>query len=137
MPTRYHGKKGVVYGSTSGTGVASRLVSLSKWSLDMSTEKTDVTTFDDAQTGLGNKVFVQGPADIKGQLAGFWDSSDDSLFDAAESADGMKLYLYPAANAAARYWYGPAWLDASIDVDVKGACSVSGNFVAAGSWGRM
>lgn len=128
---RYHGQKGVVYGSLTGTGTAVNFISLSKWSLDLGTDKVDVTSFGDA-----NKTYVQGLRDIKGSLSGFWDSADDSLFDASESADGMKLYLYPASTASTVYFYGPAWLDASIDVAVSGAVSVAGNFVANGAWSR-
>jgi len=104
---------------------------MSKWSLDMATDKEEVTAFGDS-----NKLYVQGLRDIKGSVSGFWDSADDSLFDASESTDGVKLYLYPSALAPTLYFYGPAWLDASIDVDAKGAVTVSGDFVAAGAWGR-
>lgn len=98
----------------------------------MATDKSEVTAFGDS-----NKTYVQGLKDIKGTLKGFWDSSQDALFDGSESADGVKLYLYPASNAATIYFYGPAWLDASIDVPVSGPISVSGSFVAAGAWGRL
>ena len=128
---RYHGNKGVVYGSVTGTGTAVNMVSLSAWTLDMATDKVEVTAFGDL-----NKTYVQGLRDIKGTLSGFWDSADDSLFDASESADGMKLYLYPASTAATIYFYGPAFIDASINVSVSGAVTVSGNFVANGSWSR-
>lgn len=128
---RYHGSKGVVYGSTTGTGVAGPIASLSKWSLTKNTDKTDVTAFGDL-----NKTYVQGLPDIKGSISGFFDSADDALFDGAESADGVKLYLYPSSLYGNAYHYGPAWLDASIDVGVSGAVTVSGNFVAAGAWGR-
>lgn len=80
--------------------------------------------------------YVQGLRDIKGTLTGFWDSADDSLFDASESADGIKMYLYPASIASTIYFYGPAWVDASINVDVNGAIGVTGNFVANGAWAR-
>lgn len=128
---RYHGQKGVVYGSTTGTGTAINMVSLSAWTLNMATDKVEVTAFGDP-----NKTYVQGLRDIQGTLSGFWDSADDSLFDAAESADGMKLYLYPASTAATIYFYGPAFIDASIEVSATGACTVNGNFVAAGAWSR-
>jgi hypothetical protein len=128
---RYSGGKGLVLLSTTGTGVAIAAVSLSQWSLDRKTDKVEVTAFGDL-----NKVYVQGLPDIQGSLAGWFDSADDALFDGADSADGVKLYLYPSSLATTIYHYGPAWLDASIDVDVKGACAVSGSFVAAGSWGR-
>ena len=128
---RYHGNKGVVYGSITGTGTAINMVSLSAWTLDMATDKVEVTAFGDL-----NKTYVQGLRDIKGTISGWWDSADDSLFDASESSDGMKLYLYPASTAATIYFYGPAFIDASINVSVTGAVSVSGNFVASGAWSR-
>jgi len=128
---RYHGNKGVVYSSVTGTGVAVVLASLSKWSLDMATDKVDVTSFGDL-----NKTYVCGLKDLKGSLSGFWEDTQDALFDGADSTDGVKLYLYPASTAPTVYFYGPAWLDASIDVGVSGAVAVSGNFVANGAWGR-
>jgi hypothetical protein len=106
-------------------------VQLTEWTLNMTTDKTEVTSFGDA-----NKTYVQGLKDLAGTLSGFWDSANDALFDAADSADGVRLYLYPSADAPTIYWYGPAWLDASISVGVGGAVSVSGSFVANGSWGR-
>jgi len=128
---RYHGKSGGVYGSTTGAGVAAPLASLSKWSLSMATDKVETTSFNDP-----NKTYVQGLKDVKGTFSGFWDNADDSLFDGADSADGVRLYLYPATSYQQAYFYGPAWLDASIDVDVNGAVTVTGNFVANGAWGR-
>lgn len=129
--SRYAGNKGQVLLSTTGSGTATVAVSLSQWSLDKATDKIDVTAFGDT-----NKVYVQGLPDIKGSLSGWFDSADDALFDGAESADGIKIYLYPSSLVTTIYHYGTAWLDASISVDVKGACSVSGSFVAAGAWGR-
>jgi len=129
---RYHGKSGAVYASTSGgAGVAIQLCTLSKWSLNMATDKVDVSSFCDT-----NKTYVQGMRDIKGQLSGFWDNADDSLFDGSDSTNGVNLYLYPSINYANAYFYGPAWLDASIDVSVGGAVTVTADFVANGAWGR-
>jgi hypothetical protein len=128
---RYHGGKGVVLLSTTGTGVAATAVSLSKWSLDKATDKVEVTAFGDL-----NKQYVQGLPDVNGTLSGYFDSADDALFDGSESSDGVILYLYPSSLATTIYHYGPAWLDASIDVDAKGAVTINGSFVAKGSWGR-
>ena len=130
--SRYHGSKGVIYLSMTGSGNAAPSVALTQWSLDRATDKVDVTAFGDA-----NKQYVQGLADVKGTIAGFFDDTNDALFDGAASADGVKLYLYPSSLVPTNYHYGPAWLDASIDVDVKGAVSIKGSFVAAGSWGRL
>lgn len=128
---RYHGSKGVVYIATTGTGTAVVAVSLSQWSLDRATSKADVTAFGDT-----NLQYVQGLPDIKGTLAGWFDDTNDSLFDGADSADGIKLYLYPSSLVTTNYHYGPAWLDASIEVDAGGAIGIKGSFVAAGAWGR-
>lgn len=128
---RYHGSRGAAYLATTGSGTAAPAVSLSAWTLDRATDKADVTAFQDS-----NKTYVQGLPDIKGTLSGFFDSSDDALFDGADSSDGVKLYLYPSTLAPTIYHYGPAWLDASISVDAKGAITVSGSFVASGAWGR-
>lgn len=131
MGTRYHGGKAVVQMGI-GAGAIAVVVSLSQWSLDKTTDKVDVTAFGDA-----NKTYVEGLPDIKGSLSGWFDSANDALFDGAESATGVALYLYPSSLLPLQYHYGPAWLDASISVDVKGAVSIKGNFVAAGAWGRL
>ncbi len=127
----YHGKKGVVYMSATGAGAAVNVVFLNEWSIDMATDKVETTAFGDA-----NKTYVQGLKDVSGDLSGFFDSATDQLFDAADSADGVKLYLYPSADAPTIYFYGPAWVDASISVPVSGAVALSGSFAANGSWGR-
>jgi hypothetical protein len=129
---RTSGKGGAVYVSPTGTGVAVSVANLSKWSLDRSTDKIPVTAFGDL-----NKVYVQGLADLKGAISGFWDTATDPLYAAGVSTDGTKLYLYPdRINTPTAYDYGPAWLDTSIEVDVNGAVQMSASFVAAGSWGH-
>lgn len=127
----YAGRKGVVYMSTSGSGAATNVIKLTQWTLDQSTDKIEVTAFGDA-----NKTYVQGLKDVKGTMAGFWDDTETKPFTAADSSDGCKLYLYPSADIATSYWYGPAWLDVSLDTGVSGAVAISANFAANGSWGR-
>jgi hypothetical protein len=129
---RYHGKKGVLYISTSASGTASAAIGLSTWSLNMATDKVDVSAFGDT-----NKTYVQGLKDLQGAFSGFWDDTETKVFGAADSADGCKLYLYPSSDAPTKYWYGTAWLDASIDTGVSAAVAISGTFVAASSWSRM
>lgn len=128
---RYSGGKAVVEMGVGGAAVAV-VASLSQWSLNKATDKIDVTAFGDL-----NKVYVQGLPDIKGTLNGWFDSASDVLFDAAENASPSSLYLYPSSLLSGQYHYGPAWIDASITVDAKGACAIAGSFVAAGSWGRV
>lgn len=127
-----HGKFGAVYVSPNGTGVAVPILQLSKWSLNRDTENVKTTSFGDL-----NHTYVQGLPDLKGALSGFWNSATDPLYAAGVSADGVKMYLYPdRQNTPTAYDYGPAWLNTSIDVDVNGAITLSGTFVANGSWGH-
>jgi hypothetical protein len=128
---RYAGTRGLVYISTSLSGAAASVGQLTKWALDQSTDKLDVTCFGDT-----NKVYVQSWGAFKGTFNGFWSDADDTIFSAADSATGCNIYLYPSAAAITKYWYGPAFLDASVDTDVNGTVNISGSFSAAGSWGR-
>jgi hypothetical protein len=127
----YHGRRGVVYISTTGSGAASLVLSLTDWSLDMSTDTVEVTSFGDT-----NKTYVQGLADINGSFSGFWNDAEDKLFTAAQSTDGCKIYLYPSADATSKYFYGPAWLSVSVSTGVGDAVKVTGNFLANGTWKR-
>lgn len=127
----YAGRKGVVYLSTTGSGNASSVVHLSQWTLSSATDKIEVTSFLDA-----NKTYVQGLKDLQGTLSGFFDDTETKPMTAADSVDGCKVYLYPSSDSPTVYWYGPAWLDYSLDTSVGGAVTLSANFAANGSWGR-
>jgi hypothetical protein len=128
----YAGRKAVVYLSTTGSGAATNVIKLTKWTLNQATDKIEVTSFGDT-----NKTYVQGLKDVQGTFAGFYDDTEAKPFTAADSTDGCKLYLYPSSDSTTKYWYGPAWLDVSIDTGVSGAVSISGNFAANGAWGRL
>lgn len=127
----YAGRKGMVYLSTTAAGAASAVLSLTQWTLDQTTDKIPVTAFGDA-----NKTYVQGLKDVTGAFSGFFNDAETKPFTAADSADGCKLYLYPSTDAPTIYWYGPAWLDASIETTVDGAITLSGNFAANGAWSK-
>lgn len=127
---RYHGQRGVVYISTTGTGTATNVASLSAWTLDLDTDLVETTSFGDA-----NKTYVQGLRNVQGTISGFWDDTETKLFTASTSSDGCKLYLYTASTATTKYAYGPAWLSVSLDTGVGDAVTVSANFSANGSWG--
>ncbi len=119
--------------STTGTGTAVTLTGQASWSIDASTDRIEVTSFGDT-----NKTYVQGLPDISGDFSGFFDDSDATLFTAAASGDGTKMYLYPDfTNAPLRYWYGPAWVDYSVGAAVAEAVTLSGTFGANGAWGRQ
>ena len=126
----YHGKSGVVYLSTTGTGAATNTLSMSAWTLDLDTDLVETTSFGDT-----NKTYVQGLRNVQGTISGFWNDAEAKLFTASTSTDGCKLYLYPSANATTKYAYGPAWLSVSVDTGVGDAVTISADFSANGSWG--
>lgn len=126
----YHGKAGVVYLSTTGTGTAQNTLNMSAWTLDLDTDLVETTSFGDS-----NKTYVQGLRNVQGTISGFWNDAEAKLFSASTSTDGCKLYLYPSSNATTKYAYGPAWLSVSVDTGVGDAVTISGNFSANGAWG--
>ena len=128
---RYHGKSGRVMMSTT-LATAAVATTLAGWTLNRTTDRVEVTSFGDL-----NKTYVQGLPDLQGDFNGFFDNTDDRVFDASESADGVKMYLYASTDLLTIYFYGPAWIDASVEVPVAGAVSIRGTFAANGSWGRI
>lgn len=128
--SRYAGRNGVIYLAITGSGTPAAILGGVSWSLDMSTDKLEVTAFGDA-----NKVYVQGLRDLQLQFEARYDDSETKIFAAAQSSTGAAMYLYVASTAPSKYAYGVAWLDASISVDVNGVATISGKGAAAGSWG--
>lgn len=127
----YSGRKGVVYLSTTAAGAAANVLNLTNWTLNQTTDKLETTSFGDA-----NKTYVQGLKDVQGTFSGFWNDAETKPFVGADSVDGVKMYLYPSSDAPTIYWYGPAWLDVSLDTSVAAAVAISGNFAANGAWSR-
>lgn len=127
---KYAGRKGrVLMGTTSGGAAVE--VQLAEWSLDMTSDRFEVTSFGDS-----NKTYVQGLPDLSGSFSGFWDHASTTLFEAAAAAGAVNMYLYPSTDAATIYWYGTGFIDASISVPVGGPIAISGSFAAASTWGR-
>lgn len=111
-----------------GTSVVT-VASLNKWSLSMSKDMYKVTAFGDT-----NQVYVPGLPDISGSIAGFWDTTDRSIFSIALGTVAPYLNLIPNTLTPTYLFKGLAWLDASIDVGSGGAVTISGSFKAAGPW---
>ena len=122
---RFHGKKGQI---KIGAAV---VASLSSWTYDAATDKSDVTAFGDT-----NKQYVTGLPDVKGTLSGWFDDAEPALFVAAEGGVPVALELMPVTTIPTKKWAGSAYLDASIDCPANGPITVSGDWVAAGPWTR-
>lgn len=118
----------VLYDPTGGTTTVA-IASLNAWKLSLKTEKEDVTTF-----GATNKVYVPGLKDVSGTFGGFWDSSDITLFEAADAPTPGLLQLVPNTTEPTFLWEGLAYLDADIDCSGLKVPKVTGTFMAAGPW---
>lgn len=131
MPIRYSGRKGRVLIAPDGSAAAVE-VHFSQWTLNLSTERFEVTQFDDA-----NRVYVPGLPDYSGNFAGFFNSDEQTLFLAVAQDAPVRSYLYvDDTNLAGTYWYGLMYVDATIDVAVGAAVAISASFSAGGSWGQ-
>lgn len=129
---RIHGKKGALYAAITSAGTAEPIAFLTDWSLDQSTDKVDVTAFQDA-----NKVYASGTPDAQGSFSGFYDDATAQIFTAAVDGVARKLYLYPDTTTPAKYWYGTAFFDAQIQVSNSDAAKISGTFVPASTITKM
>ena len=116
----------VMYDPAGVTPIA--LIALNSWTMDMKTEKEDVSCFLDT-----NRVYVPGLRDMSGTVGGFWNSSNVILTDAAEATTPGMLKLMPNNTESTFFWSGLAYIDASIDCSLA-APKVKGSWMAAGPW---
>ncbi len=123
--SRYHGKNAQFYLQGSGAeAVAS--VGFTEFTLDMSTDRTDATGFENT-----NIVVVQGLPKFSGTFSGYWDSSFDTPFEAAEATSARKFYAYPSVLSPGDYWYGTCWIDTAVQVSNTDTVKITGRFDAA------
>jgi hypothetical protein len=130
-PPATHGKDSILCVSTTKTGTAQPVCLITDWSLNRESDKVETTALGDP-----NKTYVKGLDDVKGTFTGQWDSTDDTLFEAAESEDGVQIEIWPNKNSAVCF-KGPAWLDVSIKGGAGAAVTIDGNFSANGGWTRV
>jgi len=116
-------------GTNPGTPVA--IISINNWKLSLKTDRIDVSCFGDV-----NRVYVPGLKDVSGSVAGFWNSEELALVEAADQETPGLLKLVPNTTEPTFFWSGLAYMDADIDTSVDGAPALSGTFSAAGPWAR-
>jgi hypothetical protein len=124
---RYHGKNAQFYLQGSG-GVAVPSVGFAEFSIDMSTDRSDATGFENS-----NVVETQGLPKFSGAFSGWWDDTFDVPFEAQEASAPRSFYAYPSilAGIVGNYWYGTCWVDTSLAVSVKDTIKLSGTWSAA------
>jgi hypothetical protein len=128
LAIKYHGKSGLVYMSTTGAGAPVLVGGMRAFTLDLTTDKVDVTEF-----GATNKTAVIGFPAARGTIEGFWATDDTTLRVAAGSPDGTNLALYPASNVMSKYFGGPAWVDFGLRTAVDAAVTLTGTWEARGN----
>jgi hypothetical protein len=130
-PPAKHGKGGVILVSTTRAGTPSPVALITEYTVDRKADTVETTALGDA-----NKTYVKGLDDLSGSATGQWDSTDDTLFEAAESVDGCTMEIYPDVNNTFCL-KGPAWLDVSVKGGATSAVTVDITFKANGSWTRV
>jgi hypothetical protein len=118
----------VWYAPAPSPGTLAKIASINTFKLDSKADYEDVTCFGDT-----NKVYIPGLIDMSGSFAGFWNSADLTLFEAAVATEPGTLKLVPNNTEPLFYWTGLAYLDASIECTLQ-APKVTGTFKAAASW---
>lgn len=120
------GRNARLYMGITSAGVPSPIAFLNKLSFDQTTDKYDVTSFGDT-----NKSVVAGLPDFKGTFAGFYDNATAQMYTAALDGVARKFYIYTDTTSNSQYWYGTAFFDFSVELDMNGTANISGNFAAA------
>ena len=125
---RIAGTTGRLYvGIASSSAAAEPVAYISKMSLDFATDDLEVTAMGDV-----NKVYVAGMPDCSGSFSGFYDDATAQTYTAARDGAARNFYWYPKTPSnTGPYWFGTGLFDFSIETEINGAVSVSGNFKAS------
>ena len=124
---RRHGRNGQVYVGVTSGAAASPVTFQAAWSINMVTDKVEVTAFGD-----GNKIYVAGLPDASGDFSGFMDDVTSQTYIAATDGLARNFYLYPdAINDPNVYWFGTILPDFSVDGAIAGAVNAKATWNAA------
>lgn len=130
---RRHGRNGRIYMNIASGGTAEPVAFISSWSLNMSTDKQDVTAFGDS-----NHVYVSGLPDAQGEFGGWYDDATAQVFTAAGDGVPRKFYAYPdIQNNPAQYFWGTILPDFAISSSVDGAVEMQSSWSAASSVSKI
>lgn len=131
-PPALHGKTGVLAVSRTRGGAVVPVALITDINMDRSSDKVETTSLGDS-----NKTWLKGLDNVEFTFEGHFDSTDDLLFDAAESPTGCDVEYWPGGAMSSACFKGPAWLDVSIKGGVSSAVTISGKGSANGAWTRM
>jgi hypothetical protein len=124
---RIHGRNGQIYLGVTNAAAASLLSDMAAWTLSMTVDHQDVTSFGDQ-----NKVYVSGLPDASGDFTGFMDDATSQTYVAAVDGLARNFYLYPNITADPfMYWFGTILPDFSGDGAIATAVNAKSTWVAA------
>ena len=124
MPRR-HGRNGAVYLAATSGAAASPVTFQAAWTVDVTADKTDVTTWADSQ-----HVYVAELPDISGSFTGFLDDATSQTYVAASDGLPRAFCLYPdTVNSPAVYFAG------TVIADFSGGGASAGPVTVAATWG--
>jgi hypothetical protein len=132
LDQRLHGKNGQIQMDPAGGSTLVTLGDMNAWTLDMATDRVEVTAFGDT-----NKRRVSGLPDFAGTLSSWWNAvatSSPKYFAAVLAGTPVTLRLVPNTADPTVYFQGLANVDGSVNVSATGAISSSGKWDAAGNW---
>jgi len=115
----------IYLGATQGAA-ASPIAYQASWTVNMVTDKQDVTAFGDPV-----HVYVAGLPDASGDFSGFWDDASSQAYKAATDGLARNFYLYPNLTAdPTTYFFGTVIADVSFDGAIGGPVNVKSTWSA-------
>lgn len=129
---RIHGRNGRIYMAVTSGGTASPLPFFANWSINFSTEKSEVTAMGDA-----NRVYVAGLPDASGEFSGFYDDSTAQTYTAATDGVARPFYLYPSTLNTSQYFWGTILPDFNVSGGVGGPVEVTASWNAASTIAKV
>lgn len=124
---RIAGRNAALYMALTSGGTAEPVAYISKSSIKAASDKFEVTAFGDT-----TKTYVAGLPDFSGDFSGFYDNATVQTYTAAVDGVARKFYWYPDRQGTpGQYWFGTAFFDFNVEVDVGGSANISGSLAAA------
>jgi hypothetical protein len=120
MPER-HGKNSQII-------IDGAVLKCNTFDLNMDQDTVEVTGFGDP-----HKRYVLGHKNFAAPIGGFWNDTNDKLWDVTAAEAEVYTYFYPdVVNAPAQYWWGSCLVSASLASSTTSAVNFTGNIVAFG-----
>jgi hypothetical protein len=102
---------------------------LSDWTVNMTTQKVDVTALGDT-----NVTYVAGLPNADGDFTGFYDTATAQTYAAAQDGLARNFYLYPSlinSVAPEQYFFGTILADFTVAGGVSSAVTMKSSWSAA------